>query len=110
MVRKAIEACARAQYSRDRLEIIVVNDGSTDDTGSHVDLAQRDHPELVQAVHLPAKPAGKRAALAAGFARATGEVFVTVDSDSLIERGALLAIAGPFRDRKSARSREKSAS
>jgi hyaluronan synthase len=99
MVRKAIEACARAQYPLDRLEIIVVNDGSTDDTGLYVDLAQRDHPELVQAVHLPVN-AGKRAALAAGFARATGEVLVTVDSDSVIERGALLAIAGPFRDRK----------
>lgn len=97
MVRKAVDACARAEYPRDRLEIIVVNDGSTDETGVHVDRAHRDHPDLVQAIHLPVN-AGKRAALAAGFARATGEILVTVDSDSLIERRALLAITGPFRD------------
>jgi len=97
MVGRVVDACARAEYPRDRLEIIVVNDGSTDDTGLHVDQTHRDRPDLVQAVHLPMNT-GKRAALAAGFARATGEIIVTVDSDSLIERGALLALAGPFRD------------
>ncbi|WP_455387943.1 glycosyltransferase family 2 protein [Petrachloros mirabilis] len=99
MVRKAVDACAQAEYPCDRLEIIVVNDGSTDDTGMHVDLAHRDHGDLVQVVHLPAN-AGKRGALAAGFARASGDIIVTVDSDSLIERKTLLAIAGPFRDKK----------
>ena len=76
---------------------LFVNDGSTDDTGIHIDRAEQDCPDLVQAVHLPAN-AGKRVALAAGFARATGEVIVTIDSDSLIDRNALLALAGPFRD------------
>lgn len=51
MVRKVVDACARAEYPRDRLEIIVVNDGSTDDTQVHVDQAHRDRPGLVQAVH-----------------------------------------------------------
>ena len=97
MIRQAVEGCVRAEYPRDRLEIIVVNDGSTDDTALHVDRAHQACPELVQAIHLPTN-AGKRAALAAGFARATGDILVTVDSDSVIERGALLAIAGPFRD------------
>jgi len=97
MIRQAVEACVRAEYPHDRLEIILVNDGSTDDTALHVELARRECPELVQVIHLPAN-AGKRAALAAGFARATGDILVTVDSDSVIERGALLAITGPFRD------------
>ncbi len=97
MVRRAVDACVRAEYPRERIEIIVVNDGSTDDTGAHVDRARQDCPDLVQAVHLPVN-GGKREALAAGFARATGEILVTIDSDSLIERGALLALAGPFRD------------
>src|SRR6185436_629073 len=55
------------------------------------------HPGLVTPVRLPAN-LGKRGALAEGFRRATGEIIVTVDSDSMIERGALLAITGPFRD------------
>lgn len=99
MVRKAVDACARAEYPRGRLEIIVIDDGSTDDTWMHVDAAQRERPDLVQTIRLPVN-AGKRAALAAGFARATGEILVTVDSDSLVERGALLAIAGPFRNQR----------
>jgi hyaluronan synthase len=41
---------------------------------------------------------GKREALATGFRIARGEVLVTLDSDSVIESGSLLAIAGPFRD------------
>ncbi|MDP3091678.1 MAG: glycosyltransferase [Nitrospira sp.] len=99
MVRKAVDACARAEYPRGRLEIIVIDDGSTDDTWRHVDAAQRERPDLVQTIRLPVN-AGKRAALAAGFAKATGEILVTVDSDSLVERGALLAIAGPFRNER----------
>jgi hyaluronan synthase len=43
---------------------------------------------------------GKRAALAAGFRRAHGEIVVTLDSDSVIDRDSLLALAGPFRNPK----------
>ncbi len=99
MVRKAVDACVRAEYPRDRLEIVVVDDGSTDDTWRHVKLARQQHPDLVRTVRLPVNR-GKRAALAAGFERAAGEIIVTVDSDSLVERGAFLAIAGPFRDER----------
>src|SRR5215210_230902 len=54
MIRQAVEACVRAEYPHERLEIILVNDGSTDDTALHVDLARRECPELVQVIHLPA--------------------------------------------------------
>src|SRR6266853_1157393 len=54
-------------------------------------------PGLVTPIRLP-ENCGKRGALAEGLRRARGEIVVTVDSDSMIERGALLAIAGPFRD------------
>jgi hyaluronan synthase len=47
MIRKAVDACARAEYPRDRLEIIVIDDGSTDDTWTHVDAAQRERADLV---------------------------------------------------------------
>jgi len=41
---------------------------------------------------------GKRVRARRGLARARGEIVVTVDSDSMIERQTLLAVAGPFRD------------
>lgn len=99
MVRQTVDACVRAEYPCDRLDIIVVDDGSTDDTWTHVSLAAQQHRDLVRTVRLPVNQ-GKRAALAAGFERAAGDIIVTVDSDSLVERGALLAIAGPFRDER----------
>jgi hyaluronan synthase len=96
-VESAIASVAAADYPRDRLEIIVIDDGSTDQTWRHIRHAAFRHSDLVGAVRLP-QNLGKRGALAEGFRRARGEVLVTVDSDSVIERGALLAVAGPFRD------------
>jgi hyaluronan synthase len=97
MVEETIASAAAAAYPRERLQIIAIDDGSTDDTWNHIRHAALRFPGLVTAVQLPANR-GKRGALADGFRRATGEVIVTVDSDSVIERGALLALAGPFRD------------
>lgn len=97
MVEKSIESAAAADYPSARLEIIVVDDGSRDDTWHHILRAAARHPELVTAVRL-AENRGKRAALAEGFRRARGEIFVTMDSDSVIEPGALRAIAGPLRN------------
>ncbi len=96
MVQQSIDSVASARYPHGRLEIFVVDDGSTDDTWDHIQTAAARHPGLVTALRLP-KNQGKRAALAAGFKQARGEILVTIDSDSTIEADALLAIAGPFR-------------
>jgi hyaluronan synthase len=97
MVLQSIESAAQADYPRDRLEILVIDDGSRDDTWSYISEAVERHPGLVTALRQD-RNRGKREALALGFSRARGEVLVTIDSDSVIERGALLALAGPFRD------------
>ena len=97
MVESAIASVASAHYPPGRLQIIAIDDGSTDDTWSWIERATRRFPRLVTPVRL-ASNQGKRAALAEGFRRARGEIVVTVDSDSVIEPGTLLAIAGPFRD------------
>ena len=97
MVERTIDSCAAASYPRDRLEIIVVDDGSRDDTWMHIKRAARRHPGLVTPIRFP-ENRGKRAALAAGFERGRGRIFVTIDSDSVIEPQTLLAMAGPFRE------------
>jgi hyaluronan synthase len=97
MVEVAIRSVAAADYPRERLEIIAVDDGSTDDTWRYIARAAQHLPGLVSAVRLE-RNQGKRAALAEGFRRARGAIVVTVDSDSEIERQTLAAIAGPFRD------------
>jgi hyaluronan synthase len=97
MVAKSIESVAAAHYPRDRLQIVVVDDGSVDDTWVHIERAAAAFPEIVTCVRFP-ENRGKRAALAEGIRRARGEIVVTIDSDSVIEDGTLLSIAGPFRD------------
>jgi len=97
MVEETIASIAAARYPHGRLQIIAIDDGSTDDTWGHIRNAALRFPGRVTPVRLSVNQ-GKRAALAEGFRRSVGEVIVTVDSDSIIERGALLAIAGPFRD------------
>jgi hyaluronan synthase len=97
MVEHAIASVATASYPRGRLQIIALDDGSTDDTWRYIQNAALRFPGVVTPIRLPAN-LGKRGALAEGIRRASGEIIVTVDSDSVIERGALLSIAGPFRE------------
>jgi hyaluronan synthase len=97
MVMKSIESAALAVYPPERLEILVVDDGSTDDTWEFIQRVAVRFPGRVTPIRFE-KNRGKREALAEGFARAHGDIVVTVDSDSVIEPRALLAAAGPFRD------------
>jgi hyaluronan synthase len=97
MVEQAIASVASALYPHERLEIIAVDDGSTDDTWTYMRRAARRFPGRVITVRLE-KNRGKRGALAEAFRRARGELVVTIDSDSVIEPGTLLAVSGPFRD------------
>ena len=99
MVATSIESVVAAAYPRDRLQVVVVDDGSTDDTWEHIERAAARYPGLVATIRFPTNR-GKRAGLAAGFRRARGEIVVTIDSDSVIEPGTLLSVAGAFRDPK----------
>ncbi len=99
MVQRAIGSVATAEYPCERLEIFVVDDGSTDDTWAYVEKAAKRYPGLVTSIRFT-ENRGKRAALTEGFTRARGEILVTIDSDSEITPGTLLALAGPFRDPK----------
>jgi hyaluronan synthase len=95
MVKNAIYSVLEADYPRDRLEVFVVDDGSTDDTWRYITEAASRYPRVVTPVRF-AKNRGKRAGLEEGFRRARGEIVITVDSDSVVEPESLLAMTGPF--------------
>ena len=99
MVAQAIRSVASAHYPKNRLEIIAIDDGSRDDTWDHIRAAALEFPKLVEPVRMP-ENRGKRAALTEGFRRARGEIIVTIDSDSVIGAGSLLALVGCFRNPK----------
>lgn len=84
-VARTIHACLALEYPRSKLEIVVVNDGSTDDTREHMTAAAACYPPgAVRCVDLGSNR-GKRAAMAAGVRATSAEVLVFVDSDSMPE-------------------------
>lgn len=95
MVRVSLLSAIENRYPADRLEIIAIDDGSTDDTWSHIEAVARAFPGRVVAVK-QAKNGGKREALRTGFELATGDFVVTVDSDSQLEPDALRNIVAPM--------------
>jgi cellulose synthase/poly-beta-1,6-N-acetylglucosamine synthase-like glycosyltransferase len=80
-------------YPRERLQIVVASDGSTDATAERARVAGAD---LV--LELPA--GGKVAALNAGAERATGEILAFSDANSSWAPDALRRLVAPFADPK----------
>jgi hyaluronan synthase len=100
LVRQSIGSVTHSDYPRDRLQVIAVDDGSSDDTWEHIRAAASESPIKVITLRHPVNK-GKRHALFAGFQKATGEVWVTVDSDSVIKPDALRNGVAPLvRDKR----------
>lgn len=95
MVERSIRSVARSDYPLARMEIIVVDDGSRDDTYFHMRHLRREFPDLVRLVRFAGNQ-GKRAALRHGFDVATGEIVVTIDSDSEVQADTLREMVAPF--------------
>ena len=89
-----IDDLLAADYPRERLEIIVVSDGSRDGTDAIV-ASYADRGVILERVE-PA--AGKPTALNRGVARATGEIVVFCDARQRLEPGAIRALVAAFAD------------
>ena len=95
MVENAIYSAAASDYPADKLEIICIDDGSQDNTWFYMKRAQKRFPHLVKAIRFP-KNRGKKEGLYAGFSRGQGEIFITIDSDSIITPNTLKQIVAPM--------------
>ena len=76
------------------IEIIAVNDGSTDGSEKMLDVAVKKYGTRLRVIHK--KNAGKRHAISDGFKIAKGDYFVFIDSDSIIEPNAIEEIVKGF--------------
>ncbi|MCA1727439.1 MAG: glycosyltransferase family 2 protein [Actinobacteria bacterium] len=95
-IAETIEASLGVDYPPELLEVIAVNDGSTDGTWARILETKARHPRLF-AIDL-GRNYGKRAAMAEGVRRARGEVVCFVDSDSFLAADAVREIVQPFAD------------
>lgn len=95
-IERTIAQLMESSYPADKLQAIVINDGSTDGTLARIEKAREKYPDVIL-VNFE-KSRGKRNALAAGIRMATGDVVVFIDSDSFLEPDALRNITRRFAD------------
>ena len=71
----------------EKLEVIVVDDGSTDDTAQIADAYHEKYPETVKVIHK--ENGGHGSGINAGLRAATGKYFKVVDADDWLDHEAL---------------------
>lgn len=92
-VEQYLRECLDSIFSQDytNFEVIMVDDGSTDGSGAICDEYADHHPHKALVVHKANE--GLLLARREGFARATGQYVMCVDSDDVLAPGALGAVA-----------------
>lgn len=104
-IKRTILSCVNQDYPTDKLEVLVVDDCSNDDSQEKIkeivqDLQKEIGYEIESRVHYHIQPEnmGKRDALAVGAQLAKHELLVFVDSDSFLDPFAIRNIVQPFQD------------
>ena len=107
-IQRTILSCINQDYPVDKLEVIVVDDCSTDRSVEKVrEIIEKLHAEAeryetksrLRYIVQP-KNAGKREALSRGVKEAKNELVLFVDSDSFLDPFAVRNIVQPFKDPK----------
>lgn len=94
MLRDKIHNTLTLDYPQERLNLVVVSDGSTDETTAILETEQSPRLKWERlATHR-----GKDEALNVGLPLCDGEILVFTDLDAKVEPGALRALVGHFRD------------
>ncbi len=87
-IEKTLSSLMALDYPREKLEIIVVNDGSNDCTQNVVErFLHRKNPFKI--ISINQKNSGKASALNNGISRSSGEFVACLDADSMVRKDTL---------------------
>ncbi len=95
-IAETIECIYKSDYPRHLMQVIAVNDGSTDGTLREMHATRARHPDLV--VINFEKNRGKRHGMAAGALATKADILVYVDSDSFVESNTVRKMVQGFAD------------
>ncbi len=99
IIKKKIEDTAKIKYPRDKLEVIFLNDHSTDNSVKIIKENTKKFPFKFKIVNSKGKQ-GKSNALSYIFPKINGEITMITDADSLIKEDAIEKLANNFKDKK----------
>lgn len=107
-IQRTILSCINQDYPPDKLEVLVIDDHSTDRSVEKIDeiitklRLEGDRYLLEERLHYYVQPVnqGKREAMAVGSRLAKHELVVFVDSDSFVDPFAIRNIVQPFKDKE----------
>ncbi|OIK15785.1 transposase [Bacillus sp. MUM 116] len=95
VISKTIDSILSSDYTK--FEVLVIDDGSKDDTADFVEKTYVDHSQ----VRLIKKAnGGKSSAVNLGFKEAIGEIVVALDADTVIAENAISLLVNHFKNEK----------
>ncbi|OMP66664.1 glycosyltransferase family 2 protein [Domibacillus epiphyticus] len=94
VIEDTIQSMIQLNYPKDKLEVIIINDNSSDNTGSIIDRFAQKYA-FIRAVHTkpPHTGKGKSAALNHGLNYSSGDIIVVYDADNTPEPDAIHYLA-----------------
>lgn len=98
VIADSMQALLQSDYPQDRLNVVVVNDRSSDRTAAIVDATIAQHPGRLQAFHRSSGKPGKAAALKDAVRHAQGDIAIIFDADYTPGPGLLRQLVAPFLD------------
>ena len=101
VIGRILQRMTELTYPKDKMEIIVIDDGSTDDTGKIAEQCSKAH-SYIKVIQRSEKEGGrgKASTLNAGLKHAKGEIILCFDADYYPQRDILEKLTKEFADPK----------
>ena len=90
-IKRTVDSLLKLNYPKKLLEIILVDDGSTDNTWNEMQEFVSERVKIFRK-----KNGGKASALNLGIEKAKGDIIVSLDADSFVDKNALIRMIGHF--------------
>jgi cellulose synthase/poly-beta-1,6-N-acetylglucosamine synthase-like glycosyltransferase len=101
VIGRILQRMCELTYPKEKLEVIVIDDASTDKTGEIAETFAKNY-KFIRVIHRNSTSGGrgKSAALNEGLSYATGEIICCLDADYYTKKDIIENLNAPFRDPK----------